>query len=373
MSIVMNLVIEIPEAMENVANVLTPVLKGYNYVPATNEFSLYPFEMESGGFCQSFPMVRSGMTTKKCLRLWVNDAARERNLSHIKEVSDYFNRNKPDFVIKYEYVERAFRLKDGTVLPGVVMDWIEGDRLINYVRKNYRNSSSMRRLAKSFRDMVDYLNRNNMAHGDLSGDNIMVTPQGNLVLIDYDSFYVKGQPTNIQQPTGGVAAFQHPGRGNNRYLNTYMDFFSQQVIYLSLLAIAEKPVLFNPDSDKALVFQDIDLASEQALVKSAAYLGISAIQNTELKNRLEDLRKDIALPFDQVRSLTAIYDEQDRRRKEERPMPLTDVKVYPAKEEVKRTVTSFAPFCGYCGYRFPIARDNAYYCPMCGTKRAIIR
>lgn len=367
----MNLVIEIPEAMANSANVLVPSLKGYTYVPSTNEFSIYPFEMDSGAFCQTFPMRRQGMEGRKCLRMWVNDKARENNLKHIKNISGYFNLHKVDYVIKYEYVEQAFRLNNGTVIPAVVMDWIEGDTLINYVRKNYRKGDVMRRLAKSFRDMVDYLNRNSMAHGDLSGDNIMVTPQGRLLLIDYDSFYVKGQPTDIPQPTAGVQAFQHPGRSANRYLNTYMDYFSQQVIYLSLLAIAERPAIFNEDTDKGLVFQDADLRNRAALEKSRAFVNMATIRNQEVQNRLKDLKEDIAKPLDKVRSLTFLYNEEVRTTEPVRQPTRVDEVVYKPKEkkEPVRTVVTLAPFCGKCGYQYPDVRDHYYYCPMCSTKR----
>lgn len=373
----MNLVIEIPDALEaSVANVLIPSLKDYTYVTATNPDAFYSFEMNSGAFCQTYPMHRTGVKSKKCLRLWVNDEARKKNLTHIKNVSGYFNLHKVDYVVKYEYVEKAFRLNNGTIIPGVVMDWIEGDTLIKFVKKNFRNASVMKQLAKDFREMVDYLNRNGMAHGDLSGDNIIVTPQRRLYLIDYDSFYVKGQPDNIPQPTSGIVAYQHPARRSNRFLNTYMDYFSQQVIYLSLIAIAERPSLFKVDSDKGLVFQDMDLLSEEALQGSSAYINMATIRNQEVQDRLKDLKEDIKKPFDKVRSLTAIYEwenEKKRREEEVRNREKPQDRVVPKEsKDVKRTVTSFAPFCGYCGFKFPILRDLDYYCPMCGAKRAII-
>ena len=372
----MSLDLEILDAFEKPGNVLVPDLKGYDYVPTIIEYDEYPFMMSPGGFCLTFPMANAGQKTKKCLRLWFNDKARVDNLAHIKNVAGYFNLHQPHYVVKYKYVEQALRLLNGKVIPGVVMDWIEGDTLIEYVRKNYRKANVMRSLAKTFYNMVDYLNHNNMAHGDLSGENIIVTSMGNMVLIDYDSFFVKGQPTNIEQPTKGVPAYQHPAREANQFLNTYMDFFSQQIIYLSLIAIAEKPSLFNSDSDKELIFQNSDLSSQTALVNSAAYKAIASIPNQEVKDRLEDLRKDIALPLDKVRSLTAIYDrDKEKRRREEevRNRPKPQDRVVPKEnKEVKRTVSSFASFCGYCGYRFPIERDNAYYCPICGSKRAII-
>ena len=339
----MHLDIEIPEAIEaNIGNVLVPSLQGYHNVPATDVLSIYPFVIDTGTFCQTFPMFRAGESVKKCLRMWVNDKARKDNLSHIKEVSAYFNQHNVDYVVRYEYVDQALRLKNGSVIPGVVMDWIEGDTLIKYVKKNYRNAMVMRRLAKAFRDMVDYLNRNGMAHGDLSGNNIMVTPQGRLYLIDYDSFYVRGQRTDIPQPTNGVAAFQHPGRENNRYLNTYMDHFSQQLIYLSLIAIAEIPDIFNEDADKDLVFQEMDLISEEALRSSRAFINMATIRNQEVQDRLKDLRTDIAQPFEKVRSLTAIYEwEAEMRRSEEvrsRKKPRIDEIKSKNKETVKQQV-----------------------------------
>ena len=62
----MNLVIEIPDALEaSVTNVLIPSLKGYTYVSATNPDAYYSFEMDSGAFCQTFPMHRTGVKSKK--------------------------------------------------------------------------------------------------------------------------------------------------------------------------------------------------------------------------------------------------------------------------------------------------------------------
>ena len=84
----------------------------------------------------------------------------------------------------------------------------------------------------------------------------------------------------------------------------------------TMIAIAEKPSLFNSDSDKELIFQNSDLSSQTALVNSAAYKAIASIPNQEVKDRLEDLRKDIALPLDKVRSLTAIYDREKEKRAE---------------------------------------------------------
>lgn len=362
----MNLVIDIPEAMYNISNVLVPSLQGYKCLAGG---ILYDFEMYTGGFCQSYPLQKEN-STKKCLRLWTNDVSREDNLQHIKEVADYFQHKKPYYVVKYDYVDRAFRLNDGTVIPGVVMDWIEGDTLINYVKKNYRNSALMEQLAESFHKMVNYFHYHGIAHGDLSGENIIVDNRGNLSLVDYDSFYVRGMARNILQPTKGQGAYQHPKRmfGDDRYLNKDMDNFSQQVIYLSLIAIAAKPSVFNEDSDCGLVFQETDLINGNAFKESATYRAISEIKDHRIHYLLDCLRTDLEKDLSQVRSLFTILDlpempadEPEYEWEEHISTPYSSRSL--GKEEIA-TFHVNKNYCPMCGTKYPSERSS--FCPQCG-------
>ena len=63
-----------------------------------------------------------------------------------------------------------------------------------------------------------------------------------LYLVDYDSFYcsdLKGEQDIVK----GLVDYQHPSRQENKYVSEKLDYFSELIIYLSILAIAESPSL----------------------------------------------------------------------------------------------------------------------------------
>lgn len=326
------------KAVKQSDNIIAPDLDGYKCII---DRSLYPpIKYIPGGYCFSFPLEASGKPSK-CLRLWYKNDGRPENPSHIINVSNYFNKYQVEYVIPYKYVDRALRLSDGTEIPGVVMEWIEGDTLMRYVKKNYKNKNAILQLADKFYKMAQYHNKYGMAHGDLSDENIIVKHNGDLFLIDYDSFYVWNWNKDIPQSTVGVDWYQHPDRmnGESGYLNTTMDYFSQQVIYLSLLVIAESPSLFNDDTEKGLLFKGGDFSNLNSFKASPRYKKISAIHNPEIQSRLHELEKAMAEPLSAVRSIV-------------------DVNILP---------TAMAYYCGKCGYHFNNQIDA--FCPMCGTKR----
>lgn len=324
-------------------SLIEPSLSGYKYVP---DKSLYPpVKFIPGGYCLSFPLACSGKSLK-CLRLWYKNNGRPENPAHIINVSNYFNKYHVEYVIPYKYVDPVLKLTDGTEIPGVVMEWIGGDTLMRYVKNNYRNKASMQNLAKKFYKMAQYHQKCGMAHGDLSDENILVKPNGDLFLIDYDSFYVRPWGTNIPQSTVGVEWYQHPERMNGKslYLNTNMDNFSQQVIYLSLLVISEDPSLFNDNTEKGLLFKDRDFSDLKSFKASPRYKRISTIRHQEIQDRLHELERAMDGPLSEVRSII-------------------DLK----KPEPSVSPTIKADYCGQCGYHFNNPTD--VFCPMCGTRR----
>lgn len=322
-------------------NIIEPSLSGYKCVQIDG---YPPIKLIPGGYCLIFPLECPGKPSK-CLRLWYGNNGRPDNPTHIKTVSDFFNSYTVEYVIPYKYVDRALRLADGTEIPGVVMEWIEGDTLVGYVRKNYKEKAVIKKLAANFYKMAEYHKKYGMAHGDLSDENILVKPNGNLFLIDYDSFYQWKWDKKIQQPTVGVGWYQHPERmkGESSNLNEYMDHFSQQVIYLSLLAIAEAPSLFDAETEKGLLFKEKDFADLSSFKASPMYKKISAIRNPEVQGRLVELGNAIRGPLLKVRSIVDYVQPA--------------VTVWPEK----------VPHCGLCGHEFENETDR--FCPMCGTER----
>ena len=63
-------------------------------------------------------------------------------------------------------------------------------------------------------------------------------------MVDYDSFFcpeLEGEKDIIT----GLKDYQHPQRGKNRYASEKIDYFSELIIYTSILGIAYRPELIN--------------------------------------------------------------------------------------------------------------------------------
>ena len=112
-----------------------------------------------------------------------------------------------------------------------------------YIGENYQDNYTMAMLCYRFCKMATWLRSQSFAHGDIKPDNIMVRPDGNLTLVDYDGMFVpamKGQ----ESPTIGTKDFSHPLRTVDDFDET-IDDFALASIALSLKAISLKPSLLD--------------------------------------------------------------------------------------------------------------------------------
>jgi serine/threonine protein kinase len=301
----MNYIIAIEDTIDKTERILPKALYGYKPIEGTEPGIDY--QKYTGGFCVVYPLACPGKP-KKCIRLWHE----KYNIDLVKKLADLLkelHNSGADFIIGYDYYDEGLKLDNdnGEVIPAVVMDWIEGDTLIDYIKKNCVNSMAIKRVANEFYNMISFLHREGLAHGDLSCDNIMVKPNGKLVLIDYDSFYAPTLPQDIKQTIKGTPGYQHPERQKSLYLSKDMDNFSQQVIYLSLIAIAQDSSLVDEKrclvADKKMFFEGKDFKDDNTFVSSEGYKAIASIDNSEVKNRLEELRKAVNSKLSDVRSI----------------------------------------------------------------------
>lgn len=134
------------------------------------------------------------------------------------------------------------------VVPLVKMRYLRGAiPLGEYIAPQamHGNGALMRQLASAWLRMITAMEQANMAHGDLDLTNVMVeAPTGTpiLRLVDYDNMFVPALAGRAQIE-GGHPPFQHPGI-NPRAFDATMDRFSALSIYLSLLALAQEPTLY---------------------------------------------------------------------------------------------------------------------------------
>ena len=150
---------------------------------------------------------------------------------------------------------------DETEFPILLMDWVEGETLEKIVKecifsKNFDeyNIAALKRLALDFLDFAYWMSNQIFAHGDIKPDNIIITKDNQIVIVDYDGMYVpkmKGQRSR----ENGSPNYRHPNR-NVDYYDASIDNFPLSVIAFSLAAIAINKKVYNNEVEDAFVLSD---------------------------------------------------------------------------------------------------------------------
>ena len=199
--------------------------------------------MTSGNFAVVFKMRDEKNDKLYAVKCFLKDQPnRAENYRMIAEELEYVSSS---FLTKFQYLDNELFVDsanaDGEEFPVLLMDWVEGTNLDQYIRQHLHDSYQLHLLAYQFSRLALWLMPQPFAHGDLKPDNIMVREDGTLVLIDYDGMFVpamKGQKAREM----GSPDFRHPARTEENF-NEHIDDFSLVSILLSLRVIAEEPAL----------------------------------------------------------------------------------------------------------------------------------
>ncbi len=211
-----------------------------------------------GGFCIVFPY----QTTKQkyAIRCWHANVANIQERT--KRIAETLHQTQLPYFVRFDYVPEAIVTNEG-LQPIVVMDWIEAKTLKEYIADNLHERSVLKKLATNFLNMVKEMHTNLLSHGDLQHGNILVKEDGNLVLVDYDSMYVPSLD-GFTDDIKGLEGYQHVSRWNNRLLTPKADYFSELVIYTSIIALSKIPQLWydlNIEDTETLLFSAEDIKS----------------------------------------------------------------------------------------------------------------
>ncbi|HEV2527354.1 MAG TPA: hypothetical protein VGT61_02750 [Thermomicrobiales bacterium] len=143
-------------------------------------------------------------------------------------------------------------LPDALVVPGqdsrlkrypvMVMGWIGAPTLLTVVIRaaSASDGAYIGQLARAWPAMVERMVSAGFAHGDLTGDNVLVRPGIDLALVDYDT---ATWPERSSGPlTRSMSAYTHP-RANASTGSAERDRFASLLIHTSLRVLAEQPGL----------------------------------------------------------------------------------------------------------------------------------
>src|SRR5260370_230398 len=169
-----------------------------------------------------------------------------------ERISAYFAAYASDITVEFKYYNSGIVLKENIqgqlqnkTYPVIEMEWIEGVTLIEGIDELCRKRDQTR-----LADVVDQwiailrtLHQARISHGDLAGVNVMIRPNGRLVLVDYDGVYIPDF-ANLPHILLAQADYQHP-QMHLRPFNEKTDDFSALVIYTALVAVHAKPELWD--------------------------------------------------------------------------------------------------------------------------------
>ena len=198
----------------------------------------------SGAFAVVFKM--KDEQTGKCYALKCFTEEQEGRAEAYRQIADELEFANSAHITSVKYLDKEIFVDSSCEedeFPVLLMDWIDGETMETYIAENYQDNYAMAMLCYRFCKMAAWLRFQPFAHGDIKPDNIMVRPDGNLTLIDYDGMFVpamKGQ----KSPTIGTKDFSHPLRTVDDFDET-IDDFALASIALSLKAISLKPSLLD--------------------------------------------------------------------------------------------------------------------------------
>ncbi|ETR73790.1 MAG: Serine/threonine protein kinase [Candidatus Magnetoglobus multicellularis str. Araruama] len=287
---------EYKHAIRNIQNRL--LSQSFQYVPSPSETS-EPYFC-AGNFSVVFRVKdkKGNHFALKCFTIETKD-----RLARYQAISSYLDQHKSDYFVAYEYLEKELFVTSNSAgdneFPVLKMEWVHGNTLAIALHEacNKNDIQFLKNICDEWDKLCQFLLDHEIAHGDLKHDNIVVTENNKLVLIDYDGMFVPALK-NMDANEIGSSAYQHSKR-NHLMFNKDMDHFSMLVIKLSLHALKHNPELFKQyHTSENIIFSKKDFDN---LEKSPLANEIKKLNHPYLNKLLQDLKQscsseNIAIP-----------------------------------------------------------------------------
>jgi len=245
--------------------------------------------MSSGNFAVVFKM-QAPTGEYHALKCFLRD--QEERSERYRLIAEELQYVQSTYLVKFRYLESELFVDvpntGGEEYPVLLMDWIDGIPLDQYLKTIINKSYEKDLLAYRFSLLARWLVTQPFAHGDLKPDNICVRDDGSLVLLDYDGMYVPAL-SGRKPLEQGSPHYRHPLRSTLPF-DEHIDDYSLSLILLSLRAIAfERCLYYKYSSNEYLLFSEKDQMNPYTspvfteLERRVLTLGFIDTYNTYLK------------------------------------------------------------------------------------------
>ena len=199
--------------------------------------------MSSGNFAVVFKM-QAPTGEYHALKCFLRD--QEERSERYRLIAEELQYVQSTYLVKFRYLESELFVDvpntEGEEYPVLLMDWVDGIPLDQYLKTIINKSYEKDLLAYRFSLLARWLVTQPFAHGDLKPDNICVRDDGSLVLLDYDGMYVPAL-SGRKPLEQGSPHYRHPLRSTLPF-DEHIDDYSLSLILLSLRAIALDETLY---------------------------------------------------------------------------------------------------------------------------------
>lgn len=254
--------------------------------------------MSSGNFAVVFKMKDEQTGKFHAVKCFLKE--QDGRAKAYKLISEELDKTKSTYILPVKYLEKELFVNsnqsDEKEFPILIMDWVEGQTLTSFLKdiedlinenvsywsdaEEYVALFELRCLPSNFIRMASWLIKQPFAHGDLKPDNIMITPNGAFVLVDYDGMYVPAMQGMVKQ-CAGTPNYRHP---KERVFNKTLDNYAISVIALSLCGFALQPQrLFNSNDycliseEESIKLHELSLLQDSILMSDDLFKELLAI------------------------------------------------------------------------------------------------
>ena len=215
--------------------------------------------MSSGNFAVVFKMKDESSGKLYAVKCFLREQE-GRDIAY-QQITDELEYASSNYLCSIKYFQKELfvdsTVSSDTEFPVLLMDWAEGVTLDKYVHQHISDKYALQLITYQFCKMAAWLMSQPFAHGDLKPDNILVTENGALVLVDYDGMFVPAMQGQKARELGSPD-YRHPLRTEDCF-NEHIDDFPLALIGMSLKAIAlDASLLQNNDRSDSLLLSESD-------------------------------------------------------------------------------------------------------------------